>query len=130
MIPNIERVLVLEDDLLLGVVLVAVLSSLGVDYVEHVRTVPEAFRELEEGGYDAVVVDLWIEGKRATSFLRAVDESGLPMLVTSGFESGDVVRLVPKNAMFLQKPISTEQMRDALITLSSKGPDGAPDTRA
>lgn len=118
MIPNVDRVLVLEDDLLLGVVLIAVLSSLGVDYVEHVRTVPEAFRELNEGEYDAVVVDLWIEGRRATEFLRAVEAAELPMLVTSGYEATDVVRLVPRNSIFLRKPVSTEEMRQALVDLT------------
>ena len=110
--PN--RVLIVEDELLLRSSLARYFRSKGLD-VSEAGTLHEARKQLAEGGFDAVLLDVGLP-----------DGDGLSLLATAGADRSLVITANPDPARFaskgvmhhLPKPLDLPQVMTALRELT------------
>jgi len=111
------RILVVEDEPLLAMMLEENLADLGHDAVTAVATVDQALSALDEGPVDAALLDFSL-GSDTTSVPVALRlrEEGTPFFYLSGHSSFAPDSGAPEAPM-LPKPVSMEALRDALSSL-------------
>jgi DNA-binding response OmpR family regulator len=111
------RILVVEDEPLLAMLLEENLADLGHDKVTAVATVDQALSALDEGPVDAALLDFSL-GSDTTSVPVALRlrEEGTPFFYLSGHASFDPDSGAPEAPM-LPKPVSLNALRDALSSL-------------
>jgi len=79
------RVLIVEDEMLVAILLEDHLSDHGSVVVGPAVTVSEALRILGSEPIDAAVMDVNIGGEKAYPVADALDRRGIPFLIVSGF---------------------------------------------
>jgi len=111
------RILVVEDEPLLAMLLEENLADLGHDKVTAVATVDQALSALDESPVDAALLDFSL-GSDTTSVPVALRlrEEGTPFFYLSGHASLDPDSGAPEAPM-LPKPVSLDALRQALSTL-------------
>lgn len=111
-----KRVLVIEDEALIGIYLETLLLELGYDCVGPVARLSEAIREAETARVDAAVLNLILDGQPAYAVAEILDRRSIPF----GFASGVPQLLVSPewNARpRIEKPYTAEGVRPFLLTL-------------
>jgi len=113
------RILVVEDEPLLAMLLEENLADLGHDAVTAVATVDQALCALDQGPFDAALLEFSL-GSDTTSVPVALRlrEEGTPFFYLSGHASFDPDAGAPE-APLLAKPVSLDALRDALSSLAS-----------
>jgi signal transduction histidine kinase len=110
-----ETVLVVEDDAMVRQLARRVLEELGYSVLEA-DSGSEALMLLEKGSprVDLILSDVVMPGLSARALTDRVQRShpNLPLLFMSGYPGEDVVRrgLLPRDAPFVQKPFSPEEL--------------------
>ena len=117
------RVLVAEDEPPVRRVLVAMLSRLGLEATEAEDgvTAVAAIAAAEAAGapFDLALLDLTmprLDGLGVLERIRA-DHPGLPVVLTSGYDRGEVMREAGEVAGFLPKPYSRTELEALLGTV-------------
>ncbi len=125
-----DIVLVVEDDLALGAIVVTVLLRLGYPSL-LVETVAAATEALAKQRFRLVLLDLGLPNVSGHALLRALERSpgSPPIIVMSG--SGaleDVIEVMRRRAVdFLRKPFRPEDLSTAIDrALASRGPGDLP----
>lgn len=105
------RLLVAEDDVLLGALLV---EALDADYeLSRARTAARAKVLLAAGGLDGLLLDWRLAEETAATVLHDADWLGVPTLLISG-DPGTVADLARRGRTALAKPFGLVELRDAL----------------
>jgi DNA-binding NarL/FixJ family response regulator len=116
--PQLEgRVLIVEDNEILGQVIFEYLSKLGVECV-WARTFEEASQELSKRGFHAVIVDVFLnsDDPQGLELVRSLEPRGIPVVLMSG--RADL--RIAKEAMncgarhLLEKPFQIEELKPIL----------------
>ena len=106
------RVLLIDDDQRLHELLAAYLGDNGV-HVGHATDGPRGLRALNDGGFDAVLLDIMMPGIDGLSVLRRIREnSNIPviMLTAKGDEADRVVGLELGADDYVAKPFSPREL--------------------
>ena len=103
------RVLVVEDELLVGLDLVWTLEHAGFLYVEHVATETEALNSIRGQTWDVAVVDANLNGRGIEQVALLLWQKKLPFVVVTGYDRGDLPDVV-SNAPVLGKPFSHREL--------------------
>jgi len=113
MADAVRTVLVVEDDIAVARVLVALLAQVGQEAV-HVTSGSEALERLEERPFGAVLTDLQLPGIDGMALLREVSRKwpGLPVIVLTAHGSVAVaVEAMKAGAMdFMLKPFDKDEL--------------------
>ena len=132
MVNRERRILIVEDDEGLGLVLAGLLAQAGL-HSEHVLTAEAGLGRLEREPFDAVLTDLRLPGLDGLGLLGRVRAmgAGIPvlMLTAHGSISTAVEAMRSGAADFLQKPFDREEILYALekaIRGHEKAADAAP----
>jgi PAS domain S-box-containing protein len=110
-----ESVLVVEDDVMVRQLARRTLEGLGYSVLEA-NSGSEALILLEKGSpsVELILIDVVMPGLSAKALTDRVRRShpNLPLLFMSGYPGEDVVRrgLLPREAAFVQKPFSPEEL--------------------
>jgi len=124
------RILVVEDDLLLGDGLASGLRSVGF-VVDWFRTGDEAERALEGAPYDAIVLDLGLPGRDGLAWLARWRARGdvVPVLILTAREALEsrVEGLDAGADDYLVKPIALEELAARLRAIGRRA-SGRPET--
>jgi two-component system response regulator QseB len=124
------RILIVEDDLLLGDGLASGLRSLGF-VVDWFRTGDEADRALEAAPYDAIVLDLGLPGRDGIACLARWRTRGeaVPVLILTAREALEsrVEGLDAGADDYLVKPIALEELA-ARLRAAGRRSRGRPET--
>lgn len=105
------RLLIAEDDVLLGALLV---EALDADYeLFRARTAARARVLLAAGGLDGLLLDWRLAEETAVTVLRDADWLGVPALLISG-DPSTVADLARKGRPALAKPFGWAELQDAL----------------
>ena len=87
-----RRVLVVEDEALIAMAVEDELAEAGAHVVGPVSSVGEALRllgaALAEGGLDAAVLDMDLEGEDVAPVADALAAAGVPFLFHTGYDEG------------------------------------------
>ncbi|MCA9549018.1 MAG: sigma-54-dependent Fis family transcriptional regulator [Myxococcales bacterium] len=108
-----QRVLVVEDDEDIGVVLTGLLGRGGLE-ARHVASAEAAVTALDSGSFDAVLTDLKLPGMDGLALLRHVHErwSDVPVVMLTAFGSVPVAveAMRAGAADFMLKPFDREEV--------------------
>jgi len=106
------RVLVVEDEALVGIIMEDFLGDFGYSVVGPIENMQAAILLAATEKIDVAVVDINISGQVATAVADKLIEREIPFLFISGYEKmrGERYASIP----LLRKPFEPEDLRDAI----------------
>ena len=111
-----RRVLIVEDESLVAMLLETILEDMGCTPVGPAATVDEALRLTADAEpIDAALLDVNVAGRQVFPVAEALRDRGVPFVFSTGYGEGglpDEWRGQPT----LQKPFTEAAVRDALMT--------------
>jgi DNA-binding NtrC family response regulator len=99
-----KSVLVVEDEPLIAMNVEADLQDAGVAVVKIADSVAAARRAIDEGKFDAAVIDLRVADGDAGPLIQVPSERGTPVVVTTGESAHGELPDLSKAVAILQKP--------------------------
>lgn len=108
-----HRVLVVEDEELIGMMLADLLEDLGAAVAGPVASVAEAVRLVEQEVLTGALLDLSLRGETAYPVADRLQERGVPYIFITGYGQG---HLAPRHAQapVLSKPFGPDQLASVL----------------
>ncbi|MGC1577212.1 MAG: response regulator [Beijerinckiaceae bacterium] len=117
-----RRLLVIEDEPLVALDLVAGLEEAGAEIVGSAGTVEEALQLIESASIDAVLLDANLRGRPVDDLAAALTRKNVPYVFVTGYGQESLPRSF-STAPMLAKPFSREQLLRAVAPLI--GPSAA-----
>jgi CheY-like chemotaxis protein len=114
-----RRILVVEDEMLVALVLQDMLADLGCVVIGPAASVDEALALIETHILDATVLDVNLAGQMSYPVADALLARQAPFVFSTGYSSNrlqDGYRTFPA----LQKPYHKTELRDALVAVMSQ----------
>jgi DNA-binding response OmpR family regulator len=119
------RVLVVEDDFVIGIDLVAILSEAGATVVGPFQTVGSAQSALASGDgaeVSAAVLDIRVGAETVVPVARRLSERRVPLLFYTGQAETDPLRAEWPNSRVVSKPATPSTLVRAVAALR-RGPE-------
>jgi DNA-binding response OmpR family regulator len=114
-----RRILLVEDEAIVSMVLEDMLTELGCEVVGPASDLEQALEMLEADSFDAVVLDLNLNGLPSYPVADALAQRGVPFLFSTGYDN---LKNGYRNLPTLQKPYGQEQLGAKLNALLSRAP--------
>ncbi len=108
------RVLVVEDETLVAMLVEDYLGELGCVVAASVNRVAKAITALAANPVDAAILDINVGGDDLEPLVTALDAKRIPFFFASGY-GRQGLRADWLHRLVLQKPFDLEQLRDALV---------------
>jgi CheY-like chemotaxis protein len=113
---TMPRVLVVEDEYLIRMLLEDMLADLGYDVVAAVGTIAEASEFATSGDFSAAILDVNLDGQEIFPVAEILAKRGLPFVFVTGYGEGSLPAPY-RGRPALQKPFQAEQLKTALAGL-------------
>ena len=110
------RVLLVEDEYLIRMLLEDMLADLGYAIAEAVGTIAEASRIAAAGAFDVAILDVNVDGEEVYPVADILAQRGLPFVFVTGYGEG-ILPAKYRSRPALQKPFQSEQLRSTLAGL-------------
>jgi CheY-like chemotaxis protein len=113
-----KRVLVVEDELMIRMLLEGMLTDLGHTVAAEAGGIDEAVALAKKGTFDVAVLDVNLNGHPVTPVAEVLVERGVPFVFASGYGQRGVpeaYRAIPT----LQKPFQADALARAIETAIS-----------
>ena len=107
------RILVVEDDPLLGMCIQECLEEAGYTVVALAAALQHALALATTLDLDAAVLDLNLRGEMSFPVAHALRQRGVPFIVCSGYDTTKMEAL-PKDVPALSKPVSAQALTAVL----------------
>ena len=114
--PAMPRVLVVEDEYLIRMLLEDMLADLGYAVAEAVGTLAEARKFAAAGAFDVAILDVNVDGEEIYPVADILAQRGLPFVFVTGYGEGSLPAKY-RSRPALQKPFQTEQLQATLAGL-------------
>jgi CheY-like chemotaxis protein len=117
--PARRRVLIVEDEVLIGMLLEDMLSDLGYELAATAARIDEASEIARDGQFDVAILDVNLNGEEVYPVAAILEARGIPFVFVTGYgECG----LPPahQNRPTLQKPFQQEMLERELAGLFRK----------
>lgn len=114
------RVLVVEDEMIVTMLLEDLLAELGHTVTATAAHLDDSVRLAEAGGFDLAMLDLNINGQQSFPVAQALRARGVPFVFATGYgEAGlpEAWRGTPT----LQKPFMAEDLEAVLARMAASG---------
>jgi CheY-like chemotaxis protein len=111
-----SRILVVEDSPVVGPFTADLLGELGFEVVGPAPNMAAARELIEDGVFDAALMDVHIRGERVFPLCDLLEAMGVPFVLTSGYGDWQVPEKLEKRPR-LQKPYTIAQVEKALNKL-------------
>lgn len=111
-----RRVLVVEDEILILMMIENMLADLGCATVATAGTVAQAIDLIEAQNFDAAMLDMNLDGQDSRRVAEALSERGVPFLYSTGNAARET-RGVAGDRPVLRKPFTFEEMASGLSRL-------------
>jgi CheY-like chemotaxis protein len=110
------RLLVVEDEFLIRMLLIDMLDELGCTIIAAVGTIAEAGEIARTGDFDAAILDVNLDGKTVFSVAEILAKRDVPFVFVTGYGQ---TCLPPsfRNRPTLQKPFQTDELKSTLEIL-------------
>ena len=108
-----KRVLVVEDELMIRMLLQDMLTDLGYTLAGEAGRIDEALELAKEGDFDIAILDVNLDGRPISPVVEVLIERGLPFVFATGYGLRGVpepYRRIPT----LQKPFQVEALAEAI----------------
>lgn len=113
---NRQRILIVEDDIILGLGLVAAIEDCRGEVVGPIPTVAEALKLVEERSFSGAILDANLADRNVTPLALALLEKGIPFLVYTGIGLPEELSAAYPHMSFAMKPMSPEAVARHLFT--------------
>ncbi|KRE89164.1 hypothetical protein ASG87_06440 [Frateuria sp. Soil773] len=110
-----RRVLVVEDDPAVAMVVEETLRNMGVDVLVDLSLV-NALSDLESSEFDAALIEQSLRGESAHPLILALIEQGVPFAVMSGGDLSALAAQFPRVPM-MSKPLDMKSLEKAVEDL-------------
>jgi DNA-binding response OmpR family regulator len=118
-----KRILVVEDEALIAVMVEDMLTSMGSEVVGPVGTIEAALDMAREEGLDAAVLDVNVRGERIDPVAELLMERGVPVLFATGY--GEVRLRNGAAATVIDKPYTQEKLARGLMAAMGLANNGS-----
>lgn len=108
-----RRVLVIEDEALVAMMLEDVLAELGCNVAAIASQLPDAMEKAKSLAFDLAVLDVNLGGHRSFAVAEILAKRGVPFVFSTGYGAGalpDGMQRIP----LLQKPFQLHELERAL----------------
>jgi CheY-like chemotaxis protein len=112
-----KNILVVEDEPLIGLDIVCTLEKAGAHVSGPVGTEKEAMELIENGHFDAVLLDANLHGKSVDAIAAMLNRRKIPFLFVTGYGQEGLPEVF-KQKIALSKPFSEQQLTDAVLGLN------------
>lgn len=110
-----RRVLVVEDESLVAMLLETILEDMGCAPVGPASTVDEGLALVTDGApLDAALLDVNVAGRQVFPIAQALKDRGVPFVFSTGYGEGGLPEEWRGQAT-IQKPFTEAAVRDALM---------------
>jgi CheY-like chemotaxis protein len=110
---NPLRVLIVEDEALVGMALEDALEFLGIEVAGVAGTVDEALAKVESDDFDGAILDVQLHGKDILPVAESLERRGIPFVFATGYGKAGVPEKY-RDAPVLQKPFMPAELKDIL----------------
>lgn len=110
------RLLVVEDEYLIRMLLEDMLGDLGYTVAAAVGTLAEAREQATSGAFDAAILDVNVDGQEIFPVAEILAARGLPFVFVTGYGEGSLPPSF-RGRPALQKPFQTERLKEILAGL-------------
>jgi CheY-like chemotaxis protein len=110
---NPQRVLIVEDEALVGMALEDALQFLGMDVAAVAGTVDEALAQVESNKFDGAILDVQLHGKTVLPVAESLERRGIPFVFATGYGKAGVPEKY-RGTPVLQKPFMPAELKDVL----------------
>lgn len=114
------RILVVEDEYLIRMLLEDMLADLGYEIVGAVGTIAEASDLAAKAEFDLAILDVNVDGKEIYPVAEILSQRGVPFVFVSGYGEGSLAEPF-RGRPSLQKPFQAEQLKTTLEGLLKEG---------
>ena len=112
--PGPQRILIVEDEPLIAMMLEDFLETLDRQIAGTVDTVADALARLADGGFDGAILDVNLRGgETCWPFADALAEAGIPFVLATG-GGGDMIADGHRHRPVLSKPFTMDGVERAL----------------
>jgi len=115
-----KRILVVEDEALIAVMVEDMLSDMGCSVVGPAATIEQALALARAEEVDGAVLDVNVRGERIDPVADALAARGVPMLFATGY--GEVRLASGAQATVIDKPYTQEKLARGLATAMAEAP--------
>jgi len=121
-IPSGLRVMVVEDEVLVAMMLEDMLADLDCRVVGPFHNLEKAREHLSAapGSVDLAILDVNIAGERSFGFAAMLAEAGVPLIFSTGYDAGGVEERWRSSAR-LRKPFTPAELEAALAAVAGPG---------
>jgi len=113
-----KRILVIEDELMIRMLLQDMLADLGHTLAGEAGRVDEAVTLAKQGDFDVAILDVNLNGQPISPVVEVLVERGLPFVFATGYGSRGVPEPYRKMPT-LQKPFQADALAEAIEAAAS-----------
>ena len=117
-----KRVLVVEDELMIRMLLEGMLTDLGHTVAAEAGAIDEALSIARQAEFDVAVLDVNLNNKPITPVVEVLVERGVPFVFASGYGQRGVPEAY-RQSPTLQKPFQIEALAQAIDRALTKAAD-------
>ena len=110
------RLLVVEDEYLIRMLLEDMLADLGYDVAAAVGSIAEASAVAANGDFSAAILDVNVDGREIYPVADILAKRGVPFVFVTGYGERSLADPY-NNRPALQKPFQVEQLKNAIVGL-------------
>lgn len=121
-----RRILVVEDECILGLYFTDLLRSEGCTVIGPVSTVAHALDALSHEPFDAAVLDLSLRGEWSLAIAQRLVDQSTPFVIVSGYREVQTHEPALRDAPFLEKPFTAAMLITALTNAVAKSRVAVP----
>ena len=114
-----KRILVVEDELMIRMLLEGMLTDLGHTVAAEAGSIEEATALAKDAEFDVAVLDVNLNGKPITPVAEILVQRGLPFVFASGYGKRGVPEPFQSRPT-LQKPFQVEALAQAIVAATAK----------
>ena len=115
--PQKQRVLIVEDEAMIRMMLADMLADIGHDVAAEAATLDEARRCAEETDFDFAILDVNLNGEQIFPVVDIIGRRNLPFLLSTGYGASGLPEAY-RSAPVLQKPFELDRLRAAIDKLT------------
>jgi CheY-like chemotaxis protein len=112
---NGQRVLVIEDESLVMMLLEDTLTEIGCEIAGMASRVDEALKKAEALSFDIAVLDVNLNGSQTFDVARSLQRRRIPFVFATGYGAASLLAEF-EDVPILQKPFQQEDLANALHT--------------
>ena len=115
--PAGRRILVVEDEMLIGMLLEDMLADLGHQVVAVVPRLNEAMAAVEREAFDLAILDVHLNGQPVFPVAETLAKKGIPFAFATGYGERGLPQEY-RSRPILQKPFAKDDLAKVVIALA------------